>query len=88
MHCFLQNLYFLAISGLGNLFVSISTLVRFYCSNGELWGWSGARVMKVFVILVVEVFLFSFKNSYFLASWGFLRLLVRIYMKFPIDSYP
>ena len=58
-------------------------LVKF-SSNSMVWGPS----YEGFCDLGCESFVFSFKNSYFLSSWGFLRLLVRIYMKFPIDSYP
>ena len=38
-------------SGLGRLSMSISKLVRSFWSKRELLGWSGARVMKVFIFV-------------------------------------
>ena len=45
--------HFSSFSGLGRLSVSISTLLRFQRCAYELLGWSGARVMKVFIFVSV-----------------------------------
>ena len=53
---FHQNSCFFHSSGLGRLSVSISMLLRFLWCEYELLGWSGARVMKVFIFfLLVEL---------------------------------
>ena len=50
---------FVSFSGLGRSSVSISTLVRSFWSKRELLGWSGARVMKVFIFVSPAPFLLT-----------------------------
>ena len=51
LHAFLmffeQNCYFRSFSNLGRLFVSISSLSRFQCSNGSNWSFQDGLALEL-----------------------------------------